>query len=288
MPPPEQATLTAFAVAPQPAQRVAAPALGSRAELRGIPVVVYEDKLSALLGDFARTLLTDFPIQGILDRLVQRIVDALPVTSVGVTLISPSLGAHCVAGSNPGTLAFELLKAELVMTPSMSAHEAGEPVGVPDINADQRFPEFAAAAQSVGIAAAFSFPLWHNEGRLGVLDLYRDTRTVGPAGHGGSSDDGRRHGRLRHQRPGPRDRTGNLGTHPRHGTDRPADRTGQPPAAAPAPARGRRPGRALGQQCRRAVRGPRPVQADQRHLRPPGGRRAADRGRQPALRSRTA
>ncbi len=171
--PPTEPTVTSSVAAPRAYAQPSA--LGSRTELNGIPVLVYEDKLSALLGDFARTLLTDFPIQGILDRLVQRIVDALPVTSVGVTLISPSLGAQCVAGSNPGTLAFELLKAELLLTPSTSAHEAGQAVGVPDIHSDRRFPEFAAAAESAGIAAAFAFPLWHNDGRLGVLDLYRDT-----------------------------------------------------------------------------------------------------------------
>jgi diguanylate cyclase (GGDEF)-like protein len=149
--------------------------VGSHTELKGIPVVVYEDKLSALLGDFARTLLTDFPIQGILDHLVERIVDALPVTSVGVTLMSPGLGAHCVAGSTAPTLAFERLKTELELSPSLVAYEAGEVVEIADIATDLRFPEFSEAAVSAGIAAAFAFPLWHNDGRLGVLDLYRDT-----------------------------------------------------------------------------------------------------------------
>ena len=41
-------------------------------------VVVHEDKLSAVLSEFARTLATDFPIQRILDHLVERIVEVLP------------------------------------------------------------------------------------------------------------------------------------------------------------------------------------------------------------------
>jgi hypothetical protein len=48
-----------------------------------------ERRLSSVLGEFARTLLTDFPIQTILDHLVVRIVDVLPITSAGVTLIVP-------------------------------------------------------------------------------------------------------------------------------------------------------------------------------------------------------
>ncbi|MDX6204237.1 MAG: hypothetical protein QOF39_294 [Frankiales bacterium] len=178
--PPRQLVAAAPAPFPTAGAGLNAASLGARAELNGVPVMVYEDKLSALLGDFARTLLTDFPIQGILDRLVQRIVDALPVTSVGVTLLSPGGGAQCVAGSDAGTLAFEQLKAELVLTPSASALAEGEAVSIPDVGADERFPEFARAAGSAGIAAAFAFPLWHNEGRLGVLDLYRDT--PGPLG----------------------------------------------------------------------------------------------------------
>lgn len=60
--------------------------------------MVHEDTLSALLSEFAGTLLTDFPIQGILDRLVERIVDMLPV-SLGGTLISPGVAPRYFAAS---------------------------------------------------------------------------------------------------------------------------------------------------------------------------------------------
>jgi hypothetical protein len=72
--------------------------------------VVQEDKLSAVLSDFARTLATDFPIQGILDHLVQRIVDVLPVTSAGVTLINAGLAPHYIAASDEAALRFERLQ----------------------------------------------------------------------------------------------------------------------------------------------------------------------------------
>ena len=41
-----------------------------------------EEQLSDVLSEFARTMVTDFPIQGILDHLVQRIVEILPITGV--------------------------------------------------------------------------------------------------------------------------------------------------------------------------------------------------------------
>ena len=54
--------------------------------------MVDEGKLSQVLCDLARTMITESPMQGIADRLVECIVDVLPVTSAGVTLIVPETG----------------------------------------------------------------------------------------------------------------------------------------------------------------------------------------------------
>lgn len=39
------------------------------------------EELSDVLSEFARTMLTDFPIEGILDHLVERIVGLMPVSA---------------------------------------------------------------------------------------------------------------------------------------------------------------------------------------------------------------
>ncbi len=49
-----------------------------------------DNTLAIVLSEFARTLVTDFPIEGILDHLVRRIVDILPIDAAGVSLISPT------------------------------------------------------------------------------------------------------------------------------------------------------------------------------------------------------
>ena len=51
---------------------------------------------------------------------------------------------------------------------------------MPDLARDDRFPAFAPAALDAGLAAVFTFPLRDGDGRLGALDLYRDT--AGDAG----------------------------------------------------------------------------------------------------------
>ncbi|MGZ8724340.1 MAG: diguanylate cyclase domain-containing protein [Aeromicrobium sp.] len=137
--------------------------------------MVNEDKLSSVLSEFARTLITDFPIQGILDHLVERIVEVLPVTSTGVTLISPGMAPRYVAASDESAMRFERLQTDIGQGPCLLAYESGEAVSIPDLGADNRFSLFAPAALAAGMAAVFTFPLRHDEGRLGALDLYRDT-----------------------------------------------------------------------------------------------------------------
>ena len=137
--------------------------------------MVDERTLSSVLSEFARTVITDFPIQGILDHLVEQIVDVLPVSAAGVTLISPGTAPHYVAASNADALAFERLQTELGQGPCVVAYDTGDAVSVPDMRQEGRFAEFAPAAIAAGMGAVFAFPLRHGAGRLGALDLYRDT-----------------------------------------------------------------------------------------------------------------
>ncbi len=136
--------------------------------------MVQEDKLSAVLSEFAWRLATDFPIQSILDHLVQRIVTVLPITAAGVTLISEDVAPHYVAASDGDARRFEELQSALDEGPCTLAYNSGQPVAVPDLRADERFPRFGPAAVAAGLAAVFTFPLRHGDGRFGALDLYRD------------------------------------------------------------------------------------------------------------------
>jgi diguanylate cyclase (GGDEF)-like protein len=134
-----------------------------------------EETLSSVLGELARTLSTDFPVQGILDHFVKRIVEVLPITSAGVTLISAGVAPHYVAASDDSALRFEQLQSNIGEGPCVRAYETGQPVVVPDLRVEQRFPKFAPAAVTAGLGAVFTFPLHDGDGRLGALDLYRDS-----------------------------------------------------------------------------------------------------------------
>ena len=132
------------------------------------------EQLSEVMSEFARTMGTDFPIQAILDHLVKRIVDVLPVTAAGVTLVSSGDGAPLVAASDESALRFETLQTELGEGPSLEAFQSGHAVTVADLRRESRWPRFTRRALEEGMEAVFTFPLRHGVSQLGSLDLYRD------------------------------------------------------------------------------------------------------------------
>lgn len=133
------------------------------------------NSLVSVLSEFASTVLTDFSLQEILDHLVKRVVELLPVTAAGVTLISSDRAPQEVAASSEAALRFERLQTELGQGPCIAAYRSGEPSAVPDLAGAQGFPEFGPAALEAGMVAVFAFPLRHAGGCLGALDLYRNT-----------------------------------------------------------------------------------------------------------------
>jgi signal transduction histidine kinase len=132
-------------------------------------------RLSDVLSEFARNMATDFPIQGILDHLVHRIVEVLPIDAAGVALISETTDPEFIAASDESAMRFERLQTELGEGPCLAAYETNSPISIPDLTQDDRFPGFTERALAEGLIAVFTFPLRHGDRGLGALDLYRLT-----------------------------------------------------------------------------------------------------------------
>lgn len=137
--------------------------------------VLLADRMASVLSEFARTLATDFPIQGILDHLVHRIVTVLPIDAAGVTLITPDSDPRFIAASDRSALRFERLQTELGEGPCLAAYAGDRPISIPDLAQDTRFPRFAERAVREGLVAVFTFPLRDGDLGLGALDLYRES-----------------------------------------------------------------------------------------------------------------
>jgi sigma-B regulation protein RsbU (phosphoserine phosphatase) len=137
-----------------------------------IGVVVDGQRLTTVLVEFARTLTADFSIQTILDHLVDRIVEVVPVTGAGVLLMDSDSEHHFVAASDDAILGVERLQMELQEGPCLQAYRTGKPVAVRDLARDTLFTRFSPAAAKAGLGAVYSFPLRLDDRQLGALELY--------------------------------------------------------------------------------------------------------------------
>lgn len=114
---------------------------------------------------------TDIP-----HRLVMACTQALPVTGVGLALMTDSGPAGTVAVSDGPAATMEDLQFTLGEGPCVECTRTGRPVLQPDLarTGPGRWPGFTAGALEAGIRAIFAFPLRVGGIKLGVLDLYRD------------------------------------------------------------------------------------------------------------------
>ena len=100
----------------------------------------------------------------------------LPVSGVGLALMTDDGPAGTVAATDGSALELEELQFSLGEGPCVDASQSGRPVLQPDLGrtGPERWPVFAAGAEAAGLAAVFAFPLRVGGIRVGVLDLYRD------------------------------------------------------------------------------------------------------------------
>ncbi|PZS29955.1 MAG: hypothetical protein DLM59_11920 [Pseudonocardiales bacterium] len=134
--------------------------------------VADDRRLAEVLIEFAHTLVGDFSIQSILDRLVQRITTIVPVTGAGVLLMRADGDLHFVAASDDVLLRVEPLQVEFGEGPCIEAWRTGKQVLVADLGTDERFPQFSPRAREAGLGAVFSFPMTVEGNRIGALDVY--------------------------------------------------------------------------------------------------------------------
>ena len=134
--------------------------------------MVANDKLNELLKTFARTLVTDYPVSEMLDRLCNQVVEVLGCSGAGVMLEDEAGDLRFVAASDQTVREIETLQIELREGPCLHAYRSGDVVVIADLETDHRFPAFSARARSVGMASVQSFPLRADSQCVGALNMY--------------------------------------------------------------------------------------------------------------------
>lgn len=134
-----------------------------------------ESRLARAFVDLADTLVADFDIADLMQRLVEDCVVLLDAAQAGLVLVDQRGCARVVATTSESTRLLELLQVHLDDGPGLDCLRGGLPVLVDDLTAaGDRWPTFGPAAVGQGFRSVHALPLRLREETIGALSLFRE------------------------------------------------------------------------------------------------------------------
>ena len=121
----------------------------------------------------ADTLVDDFDVVELLDRLVRSCVRVLGVRAAAILLVNHDRTLETVASSDEASRLMEVIQLESHSGPCIDAVRTGEPVSVTDPAQLRRlWPTFGDAVAQVGFTAVHALPLRVRQDKIGALNLF--------------------------------------------------------------------------------------------------------------------
>lgn len=135
-----------------------------------------EEHLTAAFVELTNSLVSDYDVVDLMDRLVIHSVHLARADEAGLLLTDQRGGLHVMASSNERTRLLELFQLQADEGPCLDCFNTGEPVDVPDLRTEtQRWPQFAPAALDEGYAAVHAVPMSLRGEVVGALNLFSST-----------------------------------------------------------------------------------------------------------------
>jgi len=134
----------------------------------------HEPALAEALVHLADTLVDDYDVIDLLDRLTEYCVRLLPIDAAGLVLSDQRGHLRVVSSSTEQAQVMELFQLEADEGPCLDSFHTGEPVTAPDLHEPtEQWPRFAEHAVHAGFRSVHALPMRLRNETIGALNLFR-------------------------------------------------------------------------------------------------------------------
>lgn len=135
-----------------------------------------EASVAATFVMLADSLVSDYDVIDVLDRLVHTCVTLLDIDAAGMLLRDPAGGLVVAASSDEDTRLVEVFQTQNAEGPCRDCARQGEPVGSRDLRDDlDRWPQFVPLALGAGFRSVSAVPMRVRGDIVGALGLFGAT-----------------------------------------------------------------------------------------------------------------
>lgn len=131
-----------------------------------------ERTATSLFVMLADSLVTDYDVMDVLDRLVETCVSLLDVTAAGMLLDDLAGGLAVAASSSDDMRALEVFQSQHLEGPCRDCVATGERVRSADLSTEKRWPQFVPIALEAGFRSVTALPLRLRGEHVGALGLF--------------------------------------------------------------------------------------------------------------------